>query len=182
MSPERVRKYFSGDLNKVVNESRKQPQVAQRLLAEKMTDNVGLYERLVAVACGDPVAVLKVKDAILRDRSLDECLLLDCLREVGKIRPYETGHILSSFFAQASTHVRLEIMKEVVSSPLMGDKHMVGDMFAQLMGHSTREERKQEIYPFLQNIIDDSVAGAGEVRIKAGFLSALLRGWRSEFA
>lgn len=182
MSPGRIRKYFSGDLNSVVNEARKQPLVAQRLLSEKRTNDLGLYERLVAVACGDPIAVLKVKDAISRNKCLDESLLLDCLKEVGRFRPYETGHILTSFFGQASTQVRLEIIREVVSSPLVGDKHTVGDMFVQLMGNSTPEERRQEIYPFLQNVIDDALARTQEANVKAGFLSALLRGWRSEFA
>lgn len=182
MSPAGIRKYFFIDLNKVVNEARKQPLIAQRLISEKMTNGPGLYERLVAVACGDPIAVLKVKDAIARNGNLDESLLLDCLKEIGKFRPYETGHILTSLFGQASTQVRLEIMREVVSSPLVGDKHMVGDMFVQLMGNSTSEERKQELYPFLQNIIDDALAKPQEANVKAGFLSALLRGWRSEFA
>jgi hypothetical protein len=182
MSPARIKKYFSDDLNRIVSEARKQPQVAQRLLSEKRASDLGLYERLVAVACGDPIAVLKAKDAILRNRFLDESLLLHCLKEVGKFRPYETGHILSSFFAQASMHSRLEIMREIVSSPLIGDKHMVGDMFALLMGHSTREERRQEIYPSLKNIIDNALPQTQEAKIKAGFLSALLWGWRSEFA
>jgi len=176
-----IKKYFSKELKIVVNEAKKQPYTALKILSEKMAGNVGLYGRLVSIACGDSASVLKVRDLISRSSCLDELLVLFCLKEVAKFRPYETGHILSDFFERASIGTKLEILKEVVSSPLLGDKHMVGELFVRLMEHSTRDERKQEIYPILQAIINDSIARLPEARVKAAFLNALLCGWRSEF-
>ena len=139
-----------------------------------------ICKRLQAIARGDAHQVLPAMDAISRGHNIDEALILERIREVGRARPYEAGHLMTRLFARATTETRLEIIKEFVSSPAIGDKHAVGDLFVSLMERSTRDERRGEIYPTLYRIIDTNENLGESVRGKRAFLSALLKGWMSE--
>lgn len=179
-SPYLIRNYFINSLGATVDLARKRPAQAQKLLVQKNMNGPALYERLVAVACGNSNSVLSLMDVISRSQSLDEPLLLDCLREVGKYRPYETSHLLLSLFNRATLKTKVNVIRKVVHSPLIGDKHLVGDLFVSLFSNSVSEERRNDIYPGLLSIIDEAPLEFPEVMIKRGFLSALLHGWMSE--
>lgn len=85
-----------------------------------------------------------------------------------------------SLFERASTKMRLAILEEFVGSPLIGDKHAVGDLFVMLMEKSTADERRKEIYPALNTIIQNTKESPQPMQGKRSFLAALLRGWMSE--
>jgi hypothetical protein len=144
------------------------------------TSKEAIYQKLVAVARGDTHQVLPAIDAISRSHDVDEAHLFDRIKEVGRVRPYEAGHLFRRFFDRASIKTRINVIKEFVSSPLMGDKHMVGDIFLSLLEHTTIAERRSEIYPGLLSIIHDTPSNFPEVTSKRAFLAALLKGWMSE--
>lgn len=175
-----IRNYFINSLGAVVSLSNRRPKQAQALLIQKGTNGQALYERLVAVACGDQTSVLPLINIISRSRDLNEPLLLDCLKEVGRYRPYEACHLLMSLFNRGALNTKISVIKEIVHSPLVGDKHVVGDLFVSIMANSTPGERKNGIYPGLLSIIDEAPAGSQPVMIKRGYLLALLHGWMSE--
>lgn len=139
-----------------------------------------IYKKLVAVAQGETHQILPAIDAISRSHDVDEGHIFDHIKEVGGVRPYEAGHLFRRLFDRASTRMRINVIKEFVSSPLMGDKHMVGELFMSLMERSTMDERRSEIYPGLLSIINDAPSNFPEVTSKRAFLSALLKGWMSE--
>ena len=145
------------------------------------TSKEDIYRRLVAVAQGDAHQILPAMDAISRSHSVDDSLLFDIIKKcVGNERPYEAGHFFRRLFDRASLRTRIGVIGEFVSSPLMGDKQMVGELFLSLLEHSTMDERKNEIYPGLLSIINGTPSSFSEVTSKRAFLAALLRGWMSE--
>jgi len=175
-----IRGYFVGSLGATVELARMRPKTAHQLIASKATGGQDLYRCLVGIACGDTSSILPAMDAIAGCGGLDESLAFECLREVGKYRPYEAGHLLMKLFGRASTKLQLAIMSEFVSSPVIGDKQAVGDLFVALLERSTEEEKRDEIYPALLSTIHSVTSLHHTVQVKRGFLAALLRGSMSQ--
>jgi hypothetical protein len=178
--PSEIRSYFVKELPAAVELARMRPKTANNLITDRLIENQTIYQRFVAIACGDTKAILPTMDAISKSGESDERLLFDCLHEVGKYRPYEASHLMTRLFGRASTKTRLAIMNEFVNSSLIGDKQAVGDLFVALLSRSTEEERQNEIYPALLSIIHNTTTLQHAVQAKRGFLAALLRGWMSE--
>jgi hypothetical protein len=81
---------------------------------------------------------------------------------------------------RAPTRTKIDVIKEFVSSPVMGDKRVVGDLFESLFTHGTAEEWREEIYPGLLSIIHDTSVNHPDVVSKRAFLAWLVKGIMSQ--
>ena len=176
LKPSEIRGYFVNTLPQAVELARMRPRAAHNVISDRSAKEQTIYHRLVGIACGDMREVLQMMDDISKSGELNEKLLFDCLREVGRYRPYETSHLMMRLFEGASTKIRLAIMNEFASSPVIGNKQAVGDLFVKLLEKSTEEERRDEIYPALLSTIHSITSLHHTVQVKRGFLAALLRG------
>lgn len=154
------------------------PAAAHRIITEGTDRRDPIWGDLVAVACGDGRALLSALEAVASAPASRHSALIDCVREVSRLRPREGRQLLLQLFAISNNADRLKILEIFVADERMGPPSLVGETFVKLMARSTPAERNEELYPELVRIAGGGTTGPSSSR--RGFLAAILRGWLSE--
>lgn len=101
--------------------------------------------------------------------------------QVARFRPKEAAHLLRLVFDKGDLNTRLAALRTLIFSEMMGSAKMIGDLFVKLMGATTREERRQTVEPFIENILHrGDWTRSKAVRGKLAWLKAYYHGWKSE--
>lgn len=175
MSLATARTFFKDKLPDIVHFASKHPEAAWRIIAQKTPSQTPIWSLLVSIACGDRSAALSVIDEIDAG-ALDSPAGVDCVLSVAKLRPTECRHVLQHLFGRVDSALRLKILHAFVNNSRLSPIQEIGDMFVKILARSTPDERNEEIYPELLQIVGDNPRTSP----RHGFLAAILKGWISE--
>lgn len=174
-----IRTFFTTDLPTAVDLARRNPTTATRFFTETTPRVRPPFWNIAAIACGNASAILPAMDEVDRAPLVDHPLIFTALDRSAKARPYEVAHLLRRLFTRADLELRLQILERFTTSPLLGDRRSIEELFTPLMARTTPAERRDVIYPRLTALLTQQPLDP-RAQFKWGWLGTMFSGWMKE--